>query len=119
MNKSFRDTRSLVADAIDSLPQLGRRKSGLALLGWFVAGAVVGSAAMYLLDPSEGKKRRTQIRQRGIAWKNDASRLAEQTARGWKESTQGLIAKISEAIPGWKEEPESLEAKAENSAYLH
>lgn len=118
MNKSFREARSLVTDAIENLPQFGRRNSGLALLGWFVAGAVVGSAAMYLLDPSEGKKRRTQIRQRGIAWKNNASRLAEQTTRGWKESAQGLIAKFSEAIPGWKEEPESP-AKAENSAYLH
>lgn len=124
MNKPFSEARDLVVHAIEDVnwPKFGRRSStSFSPLGWFIAGAALGTVAMYLLDPDKGRERRTQIRDQGNAWKNDVTRLAEEKTRSWRASAQNLLATISGSLPNWKEE-EAIPpagAKVEDASYLH
>lgn len=116
MNNAYESAREYLNGALDNIPDFGKRRTSLGLVGWFIAGAAVGTAAMYFLDPTEGKRRRMQIRERGIAWKNSAASLTEKT-RGWKESMQGAWARFT----GSKDEESAhLASKGlENPSYLH
>lgn len=118
MKLPLQETREAIADAIDDYTGLRRGPSTLTLLAWFAAGAAVGSAVMYLLDPDQGEARRTKVKESGVAWKNQAARFAGDRTRGWKESAQHLWSKVSGALPGEEESlADNRDTKAES--YLH
>jgi gas vesicle protein len=107
-----------VEGTLAEIPGLRRGSSTLTLLSWFAAGAAVGSAVMYLLDPEQGRARRTKIQERGAAWKNEATRAASEKSRTWKEGAQSLWSKVSGALPGEHEAlADNRDTKAES--YLH
>ena len=115
MKMPLQQARKTIEGTIEDYTGLRRGPSTLTLMAWFAAGAAVGSAVMYLLDPDHGEARRKQIKESGVAWKNQATQFAGEKTRGWKESAQHLWSRVSGALPG---EGEKLaDNKAES--YLH
>lgn len=61
----------------------------------FFYGMALGSLAMYILDPAEGRRRRALMRDKMVRIKNDVSGYTEKTARDLKNRTQGVVAEAS------------------------
>ncbi|MGZ3694736.1 MAG: YtxH domain-containing protein [Bdellovibrionota bacterium] len=122
MRNPLNQAADFIDDTIEDISRSRSRTSAITVIGCLVAGAAVGSAVMYLLDPTHGERRRTQIRERGVAWKNDAARIASKNAKDWKERARGMFTKISGAIPaffGEEERSAHLASKTENTSFLH
>lgn len=86
--------------------------------GAFLAGAAVGAAAEYLLDPADGKRRRHMARDQGLAKMRRSSREVEKKARYSAGKAQGVAA---EATPPGRDASElndpSLKAKVESELF--
>lgn len=67
--EAYRKLKSAVAG------QAGSPMSGI---GWFIIGAAVGSAAMWLLDPEKGMQRRSQLRDQALKFTGEFQQKAEQ-----------------------------------------
>jgi osmotically-inducible protein OsmY len=87
-------------------------------LGAFAAGAAVGAAAEYMMDPADGKRRRHTARDQAMAKLRRGSREAERKAHYAAGKAQGVAA---EATPPGRDASElndqSLEAKVESELF--
>ena len=67
-------------------------------LARIVAAFAAGAAAMYYLDPDGGRRRRTMVRDRGVAMGHDAQRVAQAKARRMVGHTRGALARARAAL---------------------
>jgi hypothetical protein len=68
--------------------------TGLTLL----AGMAIGAALMYLLDPEQGGRRRSLLRDKFVALSNDAADVLGKTSRDLRNRAQGVIAETTRAV---------------------
>jgi hypothetical protein len=68
--------------------------TGLTLL----AGMVIGAGLMYLLDPEQGGRRRSLLRDKFVALSNDAADVLGKTTRDLRNRAQGVIAETTKAV---------------------
>jgi gas vesicle protein len=91
----FKDLKDFKDDLMD-LATKKRRASWPERLGWFAAGAAIGAAASYLLDPDRGEARRVELEQQ-------AGRLAREGAEATRatveDRTQRAAGAVKEATP--------------------
>ncbi|HEX5387471.1 MAG TPA: BON domain-containing protein [Gemmatimonadales bacterium] len=57
-----------------------------------IAGAALGAAAMYMLDPERGRRRRSLFRDKAVRSFNKAGDAAGATGRDLRNRTRGLVA---------------------------
>lgn len=57
---------------------------------WFIAGACVGAAAAFLLDPTQGRKRRSLMVDKGAALSKDAKTYSDKIL----DSARGIVGKL-------------------------
>ena len=74
---------------------------GLALVG----GIAAGIAAMFLLDPQDGRRRRALLRDKLGKWSRVAAREARGRSKDLANRTQGLVHDVRTAIPIRAEQP--------------
>lgn len=118
MKMPLQQARKAIEGTIEDYTGLRRGPSTLTLMAWFAAGAAVGSAVMYLLDPEHGEVRRTKIKESGVAWKNQATKFAGEKSRSWTDSARHLWSRVSGALPGEGEQlADHRDTPAES--YLH
>ncbi len=67
---------------------------------WILGAAGAGAAAMYLLDPQKGARRRSLIRDKAVGLSNDAREAISDTTRDLSNRAYGLIAETTKAITG-------------------
>lgn len=67
---------------------------GLALIG----GIAGGVAAMFLLDPKDGQRRRAMVRNKATQLSHVAQEKAQQTAKDLRERSQGLMDKSQDIV---------------------
>lgn len=77
-----------------------------------ILGVLGGVAAMFLFDPRDGQRRRTELRDKLGKWGRQASETAQGRAKDLANRSQGLIHEVKTAIPvrGDQDQPERLEA---------
>lgn len=63
----------------------------------FVLGALCGAAAMWLLDPARGRRRRVQLRERAAASVRRAKEEARKQAKGAARRAQGRAYELQHA----------------------
>lgn len=68
---------------------------------YFIAGALVGSALFYFLDPDKGSYRRSKLRDKSLKFKNDSAEYGGKMWRHLRNQIQGFYATINR----WTEEP--------------
>lgn len=71
-------------------------KGILTILG----GLGLGAAAMYLLDPNGGSRRRALIRDKAIGLSNDLRQSVEAKGRDLGNRAKGLLHEATSAMPG-------------------
>lgn len=71
-----------------------RPARGLGFL--FIAGLVVGSGLMYLLDPRQGNRRRAVARDKTVSFLNRSSHLGGKYLRHFRNQLQGVMAVVGE-----------------------
>jgi gas vesicle protein len=64
-----------------------------------IAGVIGGIAAMFLFDPTDGKRRRTMLRDKLAKWGRQASQTAQGRATDLRNRSQGLIHEVRSAMP--------------------
>jgi hypothetical protein len=74
---------------------MGHHTNGLARL---VQGLTLGAAAMYLLDPDKGRRRRAITRDKLQRFANDSLRLANQATRDASHRLHGVNARMQQRI---------------------
>lgn len=72
--------------------------TGRSLL-WFCIGATGGFLLEYLLDPAQGKRRRSLIRDKGIKMRRETMIYGRRVRRNLRNRAQGVAVKFS---PLWK-----------------
>lgn len=63
-----------------------------------VQGLAIGAAAMYLLDPDKGRRRRAMARDKLQRFANDSLKLAHQATRDARHRLQGVNARIGQCV---------------------
>ncbi len=58
----------------------------------------LGAGLMYLFDPQNGTRRRALLRDKAVAMRNDAERLAENRGEDIKNRARGLVAEVAERV---------------------
>jgi hypothetical protein len=71
-------------------------KGILTILG----GLGLGAAAMYLLDPNGGRRRRALIRDKAVGLSNDLRQTVEARSRDLGNRAKGLLHEAKSAMPG-------------------
>lgn len=82
----------MFADSQDQIVEGSMKPS---LLPSFFAGLALGAAAMFLLDPVQGRTRRAKIGQKGIRAKNETLKYGGKIARDMRNRAQGTIAELN------------------------
>jgi hypothetical protein len=110
-----RDVRHAVDD-LRSLQITRRRRDpwpGVALVG----GIIAGVAAMFLLDPVDGKRRRAMVRDKLGKWSRIAARGARGTAVDLRNRSQGMLHEARSAVnrtqPAAEPGPATVDLSAE------
>lgn len=67
-------------------------------IGSFLCGMALGSLAMYILDPAEGRRRRALARDKMNRIKNDMASYSGKTARDLRNRAQGVVAEASRPL---------------------
>lgn len=67
-------------------------------LGGLVAGAIIGSALMYLLDPRQGNRRRALARDRANRIMNRGASEAGRTLRHLRNKLEGAFSNITKVL---------------------
>jgi osmotically-inducible protein OsmY len=85
----------------------------------FLAGAAVGAAGAYFLDPDNGTRRRHIARDRSLAKGRDVAREAERKASYAEGVAEGVVAKATPGSGGAAEElnDPALAAKVESEIF--
>jgi gas vesicle protein len=71
-------------------------------------GAAAGAAAMYLLDPDRGRRRRSSIRDKGISALNNVENLAEGTSELIKGRAEGYLAEAKNILSREESVPDEV-----------
>jgi osmotically-inducible protein OsmY len=74
----------------------------------FLAGAAVGAAAAYFLDPQGGAKRRNETREKAVAKAKHGAQDAASTAKHAAETARGKVHDVTPSIPGKGETPDDV-----------
>ena len=114
MSKARSNAEDYAGDAADRARSYGRSASKRAR-GWFqeeshpsytgmavtsVATLALGVGLMYLLDPSQGRRRRAYIRDRAVEAAHEAQRYAVDAGHAVSEKVEGVATKVREAVGG-------------------
>jgi hypothetical protein len=70
------------------------------LSGTFTRGFLVGVGLMYLMDPTEGGRRRARVRDKGARAWHRSSRIVGKTGRDLRNRARGRIAGAVPSVPG-------------------
>jgi len=73
-----------------------REKSGSRLL---IMGALLGSAAMYFLDPDQGRRRRALLNDKFTKWSHELNWYSQKWVRHLANKTKGLQAELKSSSP--------------------
>jgi gas vesicle protein len=86
-------------------PDQGPSRAGT--IAGITAGAVgalaLGAGLMFLLDPSQGRRRRALIRDKAVSAARQTQRYVQQKGRHWSNKAQGLAAETSSLASQAKE----------------
>jgi osmotically-inducible protein OsmY len=74
----------------------------------FLAGAAVGAAAAYFLDPQGGAQRRKQTRDQAVAKAKHGAQDAAATAKHAAETARGKVHEVAPSMPGRGEAPDDV-----------
>lgn len=66
-------------------------------------GMVVGAVIMYLMDPTNGRHRRAQLRDQFVSKTNKAGNELESQARHMRNKAQGVVSEARSALEDKKE----------------
>lgn len=80
-----------------------RESHGRSRATWIIGAAALGAAAMYLLDPEHGRRRRAIARDKVYSAQAKTRKAAQRTARDLTNRARGMVAKTRKMIP----QPES------------
>jgi gas vesicle protein len=81
-----------------------------------VVGALaLGAGLMFLLDPTQGRRRRALIRDKAVSYTNEATRYAQSTGRHLSNKAQGLAHRAGEAASQVKDQAQNLASKARDT----
>lgn len=67
-------------------------------VGSFIMGAIIGSLAMFMLDPQEGPRRRALTKDKFTKFKNDFSNYSGKAARDIRNRAQGVVAEAKRPL---------------------
>lgn len=76
-----------------------RESHGLSRFTVAIGAAALGAAAMYLLDPEHGRRRRALARDKVNSARIKTRKAAERTARDLNNRARGLVAKTRKMMP--------------------
>lgn len=107
----------------------------LSALGWFVAGAALGTAALFFLDPVSGRRRRALVREKSLHYRLIFERTLSRRWHDLNNRAHGLAYKaglwngeVTKTITRTRSRSESeerhlspgaQEAAAKGSEYIH
>jgi osmotically-inducible protein OsmY len=74
----------------------------------FLAGAAVGAAAAYFLDPQGGARRRNETRDKAISKVRHGAQDAAGTAKQAADKARGGVHAVTPAMPGKGETPDDV-----------
>ena len=74
----------------------------------FLAGAAVGAAAAYFLDPQGGAQRRNQTREKAVSKAKHGAQDATATAKHAAETARGKAQDVAPSMPGKGEAPDDV-----------
>ena len=74
----------------------------------FVAGAAVGAAAAYFLDPQGGAKRRNQTRDKAVSKAKHGAQDVAGTAKQAAGTAKGKVQAVAPSMPGKGESPDDV-----------
>jgi osmotically-inducible protein OsmY len=74
----------------------------------FLAGAAVGAAAAYFLDPQGGAKRRNETREKAVAKAKTGAQDVAGTAKQAAGSARGKVHAVTPSMPGKGESPDDV-----------
>jgi gas vesicle protein len=76
-----------------------RESHGRSHVSWIIGAAALGAAAMYLLDPDHGRRRRAVAKDKVYSAKRKTQKAAERTARHLTNRARGIIAQTKKSLP--------------------
>ncbi|TCS39433.1 hypothetical protein EDC30_101389 [Paucimonas lemoignei] len=76
-----------------------RESHGLSRFTVAIGAAALGAAAMYLLDPQHGRRRRAVARDKVNSARIKTRKAAERTARDLNNRAKGIVAKTRKMMP--------------------
>ena len=71
------------------------QRGGIKRAGWLVLGGLIGSMLVYLLDPVQGRRRRSLVRDRFHSVRKTVSRAGGRKLREIGHQIQGLVAEVN------------------------
>jgi gas vesicle protein len=81
-----------------------------------VVGALaLGAGLMFLLDPTQGRRRRALIRDKAASYTSQATQYAQSTGRHLSNKAQGWAHRAGEAASQVKEQAQNLASKAKDT----
>lgn len=66
----------------------------------FIGGLIAGATIMYFLDPDRGARRRSLVRDKAVALKNDATDAISTAAEDLSNRAYGTVAEATKAVTG-------------------
>lgn len=82
----------------------GTGGGGMGTAWMLLVGMGLGAGLMYILDPDKGGRRRALLRDKLVAFSNDAADLVESKSRHLRNKAQGVIAEASSLFKSNNEE---------------
>ena len=83
-------------------------------LYWAVLAAVGGAAAMYFLDPTQGRRRRAQVRDKAYSVAHHSAKSLNGTSRHLRNKARGLGAELRHLVPGMAHRDKAHHAASES-----
>ncbi len=103
---------------LERVATLGKRlkdmsqKQGVKSASWLVAGLAIGSVLTLYLDPQEGKRRRTQVKDRAVSMGRNVQEATRRRIKDLNDRVRGVVSQAGDVIQDNVENVENVEKRA-------